>query len=152
MVDRVRSPVFLTKVSAPRVMAPLTSAALALELRRAPPNDTPVPDRVSSLAMVLPLRSKAAPLPDTVTPSLPNAAVAPATKVPTPTVVPPLKSLLPESVSWPAPTLARLPAPVTKPEKVVEVLLAPAESVTTLSNSRPPAPVMEPTVSEDAAW
>ena len=33
MVDRVRSPVFLTSVSAARVMAPLTWAALALELR-----------------------------------------------------------------------------------------------------------------------
>ena len=81
-VDKVK-PGELTKVLSPkRVMGPVTEAAVAAELNKEPPEETPVPDTSNALGRVIPLRSSAALLATEMV-AVPNAPLVTAPTDPT---------------------------------------------------------------------
>ncbi len=81
-VDKVK-PGELTKVLSPkRVMGPVTEAAVAAELNKEPPEETPVPDTSNALGRVIPLRSSAALLATEMV-AVPNAPLVTAPTEPT---------------------------------------------------------------------
>ena len=81
--------------------------------------------------------------PANVTVPLPSALTLPRLIVPEFRVTPPVKLLLEESVSLPAPLFTRLPAPLRVPENVVETLLFDVNATPLLSelvSTRLPVP------------
>ena len=110
----------VTVASAFSVTVPLT-VLVPLALISAPPDDTPLPDRVRfSATVMLPDRASAAPSATVVPPVvLPSALAWLTVTVPLLIVKAPLKPLLlPDRVRSPAPALVRLPDPLIAPDRV----------------------------------